>query len=251
MDCFVAKDSIVRTIWGKSDTVLFIFAGAAAEFAVNKSVDWLYFTGKLPADPIGRLFSTVRYAGQIVFSDTRTALGAIDHINKVHAAVESARGQEIPQEAYRDVLFMLIHYSISAFELLERKLTQAEKEEVVHVFIRVGRRMGIRLLPLGYQAWTQMHSAQLENNLAAGACTADLYDQYRKHLGFFRYYILVHVQYLITPPRVRHLLNLEPSLTLNILLLCYKWSRKIKMDPVIKSWLLPAKYRKEIRELDR
>ena len=42
---------------GKGDTILFIFAGAgAAEFALNKAVDWLYFTGKLPTDPLGRLF---------------------------------------------------------------------------------------------------------------------------------------------------------------------------------------------------
>jgi hypothetical protein len=54
MELFVEKDSIVREIWGKSDTVLFIFAGASAEFALNKSVDWLYFTGKLPSDPLGR-----------------------------------------------------------------------------------------------------------------------------------------------------------------------------------------------------
>ncbi|MFN5477681.1 MAG: hypothetical protein ACK484_13915 [Sphingobacteriales bacterium] len=59
MKTFTPQDSIVRRIWGKSDTVLFIFAGAAAEFALNKAVDWLYFTGKLPSDPIGRLFSTV------------------------------------------------------------------------------------------------------------------------------------------------------------------------------------------------
>ena len=49
MDYFVSKNSVVRTIWGKADTVLFIFAGAAAEFALNKAVDWLYFTGRLPA----------------------------------------------------------------------------------------------------------------------------------------------------------------------------------------------------------
>ena len=64
---FVDKDSVVREIWGKSDTILFIFSGAAAEFALNKAVDWLYYTGKLPADPLGRLFSTVTYARQIVF----------------------------------------------------------------------------------------------------------------------------------------------------------------------------------------
>lgn len=54
MEYFVSRFSIVRKIWGKSDTVLFIFAGASAEFALNKAVDWFYFTGKLPADPIGR-----------------------------------------------------------------------------------------------------------------------------------------------------------------------------------------------------
>jgi hypothetical protein len=70
---FVKKDSIVREIWGKSDTILLIFAGAAAEFALSKAVDWLYFTGKLPADPIGRLFSTVTYAQRIVFSKEKEA----------------------------------------------------------------------------------------------------------------------------------------------------------------------------------
>ena len=68
MEYFVDTNSIVRKIWGKSDTVLFIFAGSAAEFALNKAVDWLYFTGKLPSDPMGRLFSTVSYARKILFS---------------------------------------------------------------------------------------------------------------------------------------------------------------------------------------
>ncbi|HEY6902414.1 MAG TPA: DUF2809 domain-containing protein, partial [Puia sp.] len=63
---FVPKGSIVRTIWGRADTILFIFAGASAEFALNKAVDWLYYTGRLPADPLGRLFSTVAYARRIV-----------------------------------------------------------------------------------------------------------------------------------------------------------------------------------------
>jgi len=75
---FVHKDSIVRKIWGRSDMVLLIFAGASAEFALNKAVDWLYFTGRLPADPIGRLFSTVRYAQEIVFAENDAAFAAID-----------------------------------------------------------------------------------------------------------------------------------------------------------------------------
>src|SRR4051794_22540292 len=142
MEFFVAKDSIVRKIWGKSDTILFIFAGSAAEFALNKAVDWLYFTGRLPADPIGRLFSTVSYARAIIFSEREEALRAIDKITSIHSAIEKSRGSVIPDWAYRDVLFMLIHYSVASFELLERKLTAEEKEEVYNVFYRTGVRMG-------------------------------------------------------------------------------------------------------------
>src|ERR1700704_3106465 len=104
MEFFAGKESVVRKRWGKGDTVLFVFAGASAEFALNKAVDWLYFTGRLPADPLGRLFSTVMYARQIVFSKTEDALKAIDKIAAIHTTVENNRGSRIPDWAYRDVL---------------------------------------------------------------------------------------------------------------------------------------------------
>jgi len=126
MQFFVKKNSVVKNIWSKSDTVLFIFAGASAEFALNKAVDWLYFTGKLPSDPLGRLFSTVRYARKIVFSSIDEAHEAIDTLRHIHNAVEQNRGFFIPDWAYRDVLFMLIHYSIASYELLEKKLNDEE-----------------------------------------------------------------------------------------------------------------------------
>ncbi len=153
MNYFVKEDSIVREIWGTGDTILFIFAGAAAEFALNKAVDWLYFTGKLPADPLGRLFSTVSYARQIVFSEEDAALKAIDKITSIHSTVEANRGATIPQWAYRDVLFMLIFYSIASYELLQRKLTDNEKEEVYQVFYSLGYRMNLEGLPQNYKEW--------------------------------------------------------------------------------------------------
>src|ERR1700741_1044638 len=109
---FVTNGSIVREIWSKADTVLFIFAGAPAEFALNRSVDWLYFTGRLPADPLGRLFSTVAYANRIIFSKKDDALKAVDQITAIHKGVEKNRGADIPDWAYRDVLFLLIDYSV-------------------------------------------------------------------------------------------------------------------------------------------
>src|SRR5580692_12416543 len=96
---FVSRGSIVRKIWGSSDTVMLVFAGSAAEFALNSSVDWLYYTGRLPADPIGRLFSTVRYARDIIFSPADRALGAIDQITAIHSGVEKGRGMKIPDSA--------------------------------------------------------------------------------------------------------------------------------------------------------
>lgn len=48
------------------------------------------------------------------------ANAAIDTMRKIHSAVEQNRGDVIPDWAYRDVLFMLIHYSIAAYELLEQ-----------------------------------------------------------------------------------------------------------------------------------
>src|ERR1700748_3189173 len=150
---FVNTNSIVRKIWGKADTILFIFAGASAEFALNKSVDWLYFTGKLPSDPLGRLFSTVSYSRQILFSEYDAALRSIDQITTIHKGVEANRDAQIPDSAYLDVLYLLIDYSIRSYELLERPLTETEKEDVFEVFYRVGKRMALKNLPTNYADW--------------------------------------------------------------------------------------------------
>jgi hypothetical protein len=250
MELFVNKDSIVREIWGKGDTILFIFAGASAEFALNKAVDWLYFTGRLPADPLGRLFSTVRYARQIVFSENDAALRAIDKMRMIHSAVETARGDKIPDWAYRDVLFMLIHYSISSFEVLERKLSEAEKGDVFYVFQRVGSRMGIKGLPATYQEWLVMRADHLNNDLEKSNYTVDLYKQYRKHLGPIRYKLLVEGQILVVPEKVNSLLSLGNTSLLTPILLFYKLSRKVKLDWFMKSLVLPQEYKKQIKDLD-
>ena len=247
---FVNKDSIVREIWGKSDTILFIFSGASAEFALNKAVDWLYFTGKLPADPIGRLFSTVSYARKIVFSDKATANHAINTMAKIHANVETKRGYNIPAWAYRDVLFMLIDYSIRSFELLERKLTLAEKKEVFNVFLNVGIGMSIQGLPKTFKTWDIMRQEHLKQNLEYSNYTTDLYKQYRKHLGLIRYKILLETQKLLAPKEVYKLLDFKYISLLKPLISIYKFSRNLQMDWIFKALLLPPQYKKQIKKLD-
>ena len=247
---FVKENSIVREIWGKSDTILFIFAGAAAEFALNKSVDWLYFTGKLPNDPIGRLLSTVEYARKIVFTSLDDANNSIDTIRKIHTAVENKRGFPIPDWAYRDVLFMLIYYSIAAFELLERKLSDEEKEEVYNVFYRVGERMGIENLPKNYLDWLPVRDSHIQQNLEKSDFTEDLFKQYKKHLGTVRFKVLVEAQKLVIPERVKNLLHFSDFSLISPAVPLYKISKLMKMDWLLKSILLPSEYKNQINRLN-
>lgn len=247
---FVQRGSVVREIWGKSDTILMIFAGASAEFALNKAVDWLYYTGRLPGDPLGRLFSTVSYAQRIVFAEKQTALNAIEKMNRAHAAVESKRGISIPEWAYRDVLFMLIDYSIRSFEILERTLTISQKEDVFNVFREVGMSMHIKKLPVTYGQFQNMRKHHMEQHLYNGDYTKDLYRRYRKHLGFTRYRILLETQSIIVPNTVRKLLALRSFSLLSPVISVYKLSRDIHLDTILKSPLLPSRYKEDIRSLD-
>ena len=250
MKDFVEKDSIVREIWGKADSILFIFAGASAEFALNKAVDWLYFTGRLPADPLGRLFSTVSYARQIVFSEYDAAMKSIDKIAAIHQGVEHSRGAQIPDWAYRDVLFMLIDYSIRSFEVLERKLTRSEKNDLFQTFLAVGERMKINGLPLTLEAWEIMRKQHLQDNLLNSDFTVDLYRQYRKHLGTLRYLMLRQVQIMVVPERVNRLLELGKIQFLMPVLGVYKICRFFGFEKFIRNAILPQDYKEQVIALD-
>ncbi|MEO6523275.1 MAG: oxygenase MpaB family protein [Mucilaginibacter sp.] len=250
MKHFVAPHSIVRQIWGNGDTILFIFAGASAEFALNKAVDWLYYTGKLPADPLGRLFSTVAYARQIIFSEYDEAIQAIDRITAIHKGVEQSRGAQIPDWAYRDVLFMLIDYSIRSYEVLERELTADEKQEVFDVFYKVGYRMHLTGLPATYHHWQQMRQQHLRDNMINSHFTADLYRQYKKHLGFMRYNLLKQAQVLVVPQKVNQMLGLNNVQWLKPIISIYKLCRLIKLQGTLKNAILPQQYKLQIMDLD-
>jgi hypothetical protein len=250
MQFFVEKDSVVRKIWGRSDTVLFIFAGASAEFALNKAVDWLYFTGRLPSDPLGRLFSTVRYARMIIFSSMDEAHKAIDTLRQIHTAVEQDRGSSIPDWAYRDVLFMLIHYSIASYELLENQMSDEEKEEVYNVFYRVGARMGLKELPLTYIEWLPVRQAHLMEDLQMSKYTADLFKQYKKQLGAMRFKVLIEAQKLVVPTKVKELLHFSDFSLLTPVVPVYKITRLMKMDWLLKNILYPSGYKDQISQLD-
>ena len=251
MGNFVAENSIVRTIWGNSDLVLLVFAGSAAEFALNRAVDWLFFTNQLPQDPIGRLFSTALFAQEIVFVDEATAQGTLDRITAIHGAVEQERGRRIPDWAYRDVLYMLIDYSERAYRLLYRPLKPREQEELYEVYRRVGEGLRIPDLPSSYAEWQADRRLHLERDLAYSQHTAKLYEQYRAHLGPWRYALLLQVQALLAPAEVCQWLKLSPAPLLVPATWLYGVYDQLQLRPLIQWLLLPSRYLDQARQLDR
>ena len=251
MTDFVRPGSIVRKIWGDADLVLFVFAGSAAEFALNKAVDWLFFTGKLPADPIGRLFSTAGYGQQIAFADEDAVQGTFDRINAAHDGVEKARGRKIPDWAYRDVLYMLIDYSERAYELLNRRLTSDERDDLYDVFYRVGTGLRVRELPKSYTEWKSDRERHMLQDLAVTEGTDALYKEYRRSLGVWRFNLMLRMQALLVPEHVRYLLHMSRSQWLRPFVRTYPVLARAGLRSTIQKLLIPREHLAGIRDLDR
>ena len=145
---------------------------------------------------------------------------------------------------------MLIHYSIASFELLERKLNADEKEEVFTVFYKVGYRMHLKALPTNYNDWKIDYEQHLQNDLAKSKFTIDLFKQYKKHLGAFRYLVLIESQKLLVPERVYALLGFSNFSLMGFIIPVYKFCRIIKLDGFLKALVLPNKYKQQVKELD-
>jgi hypothetical protein len=111
--------------------------------------------------------------------------------------------------------------------------------------------MGVKYLPLNYQQWQQMRNSSIEENLLNGNFTKDLYKQYKKHLGWFRYLILKQAQILLVPDKVNELLGLGKNPLSIPMLNLYKLSRKIRLKSLLKNVILPSAYKKEILALDK
>ncbi|MES2478919.1 MAG: oxygenase MpaB family protein [Bacteroidota bacterium] len=246
---FVSPDSIVRKIWSQADMILFIFAGSAAEFALNKEVDWLYFTGKLPKDPLGRMFSTVAYARAIIWMNEENAINTISKMKQIHTDVENSRQQKIPEGAYRDVLYMLIDATIKASEVLDRALTHQEQEEVFEVFIRMGTHMGILDLPDNYKDWKKDRAIHLQSHLAKSNFTQDLFQQFRKHLGFWRYQLLLFIQHQMAESKVQQLLHSKKKYLPSLVVSVYKTFRHLIIVRKNIHFLMPSSFQKNMKDL--
>jgi hypothetical protein len=110
--------------------------------------------------------------------------------------------------------------------------------------------MNLKELPQTFEEWLIMRKKHLDENLEKGKFTIDLYKQYKKHLGIFRYNILLEAQKLVVPDKVKKLLNLGKFSLLKPSLVIYKGLRKVHLDSFLKNLILPHEYKKEIAALD-
>jgi uncharacterized protein (DUF2236 family) len=245
------QHAITRKIWSQPDTLLLIFGGAAAEFAVNRAVDWLFFTGGLPRDPIGRLFRTVHYAQMIAFAEPSAAHRTLEQIRRIHATVEHARGDAIPAWAHRAVLYMLIDYSERAASLLGSPLPAAAQEDLYADFRRIGEGLGITQLPPDYGGWRTDRADRLTQDLAWAPSTVTLYEAYRRHLGLWRYRLLRRLQAVLVPAIVRRLLRLPaPSLGAHLITVL-RASRPLGLAPAVMRMVIPPRHWKDLKALEQ
>jgi uncharacterized protein (DUF2236 family) len=248
----MVSSQVARRIWGSTDAVMLFFAGGAAEFAAIKAVDWLFFTNALPSDPIGRFFDTVRFAQQVFFNDKPGAMFTIENINRIHGFVEEKRGYKIPQWAYKDVLFILIHYGELAHEIIFGPLTQAERVSYFEACLSIGNAMHLADLPQTYDAYVQQRHRHLLQDYAHTPLTDELFKSYKKALGGWRYQFLRLIQGSLIPEELRSVLNMKPHPVIDRLLKYYRFmpgkGNKLRFVHAI---LLPSSYLKKLRALER
>ena len=246
------SSAVTRRIWGSPDAILLFFAGGAAEFAAIKAVDWLFFTGRLPGAPVERFFETVRFAQSVFFADPAGATDAVERINSIHRRVEDARGEEIPQWAYRDMLFILINYGERAHEVVFGPMTEAERASHFGVGLALGRAMHLSDLPSTYAEYRDQRHQQLLEDYARGPLTDELYASYRGALGPLRYRLLRLVQASVLPDELRDVLGLEPHPLIDELLQCYRFvpGGGNKLRP-LHGVLLPGRFARQLRKMER
>ncbi|MCE7990201.1 MAG: DUF2236 domain-containing protein [Caldilinea sp. CFX5] len=242
----------LQRIWGSPDAILLIFAGGAAEFAAIKAVDWLFFTNALPADPIGRFFDTVRYAQHVFFSSYDEANAALNKVNRIHHAVETARKTTIPDWAYRDVLFLLIDYGERAHTIVYGPMTAADREIHFNTLITLGHAMHLTGLPTTYEEYKAQRHQQLLADYAHSALTDRLNAAYRNSVGPVRYGLLQLLQGCLLPVELQSVTGLQPHPIIAGLLWFYRYlpggGNKLRW---LQPLLLPAPYASQLRHLGR
>ena len=143
-----------------------------------------------------------------------------------------------------------MYIAMSAFKVVECRPTLTEKEEVLNLFWIVGQSIKIGDLPKDFKTWKQQRKRQLEKNFKYSEFTKDLFTQYQKHLGHFRYQLLLEIQILLAPKRIKELLNFRDHSMLVAVIPLYRLRPIFKIYAIIKEVMLAKAYKSTIKVLD-
>jgi uncharacterized protein (DUF2236 family) len=208
---------ITRTIWGDAENIVLIYAGAAAEFALNPENHWLFYTGKLPTDPLRRFETTLRYQRNLFFMPQEAIPALAKRIKAIHTDVEEKRSREgaeikISDQAYLQVFSMLIEYGILGYEYLHRlKLTQREKETYFEDIRSIALMMEIRDFPADYGRYLTQRDRMVVKELQCNIFTNQLMAAYRKSLPTVCYWALLQFQARFIHPTLARRLDLKTN----------------------------------------
>lgn len=244
--------NLLKKIWSHPDCVLVIFAGSSAEFALNPASDWLFFTGRLPADPIARFASTITYSHQVIFapSDSKQ-LALAKNIHQIHTKVEDKRGLTISAVAYRDVLLMITAYTLSAYPLVfNEELTDLQKDSIVKGMGAVWQGMNIVDPPENFQEFDNLRE-EMMTRLAWTEWTGPLLESYEKSLGKQGYYFLILTYREILDGRLLSLLKLKPSTQSWFLKPFFHFISKTRLITLFYQALFPVELQKMLALIDK
>lgn len=204
------NQTLVQTIWGNADCLLTIFIGSSAEFALHPTVDWLFYTNKLPSDPLGRFASTVAYSHKLVFApDQATQTQLAEQIQHIHARLEQQRGVAMPSVAYRDVLLMTTDYALRSYPLVfGRELSSTEKDSFIAETVKPWLTVLPVALPADYAAFCAMREETF-GRLAHTAWSDRLLQSFRRATGPVGYALLQASFRWVVDARIIQMLGLQ------------------------------------------
>lgn len=248
---------ITRAIWGNVENIVLIYVGAAAEFALNRDVDWLFFTNRLPSDPMGRFIETFGYNQRVFFSPVEQLEGLGWHVRAIHTAVERQRAKaggpsQIPNRAFIEVNDMLVEYGIRGWEYLhKRTLTEAECEAYYQDMRASCEMMGVTDLDASYAAYRERRERTLSEVLQASNETRRLYGAYRRALGNPRFWVGAAFQAHFVHPLVRQRLGLVRWPFSGLAYRLYPWVRSEAMFKLLAFALFDRTTRTELFRFKR
>lgn len=222
--------STTRAIWSSTENIMIIFVGSAADFALNSENDWLFFTNSLPSNPEKRFVDTFLYNGQLLFMSPSERIELGKRIRNIHSHVEKNRSStthsemRISNKAFKEVGAMLVEYGIKGYEFLHKKtLSASEKDDYYQDLRNLFSSMSIAELEETYEEFALERARSINEDLQVNKHTQDLYDAYRKDLGWFKYQLFVLAQSFIVDPIILNKLSIRrnPLLTQIIKLFPY------------------------------